>query len=86
MAKGKGPSIHEGVQGRDGLVVQPSRFGDRLPHRGSEVWVGRPAGSTPAMPRKRSTDEQIIGIFREAEAGGKTRELCRGHRIREQTS
>jgi hypothetical protein len=38
------------------------------------------------MPRKRSTDEQIIGIFREAEAGGKTRELCRGHRIREQTS
>ncbi len=34
---------------------------------------------------KRFTEEQVIGILKEAEAGGKTTELCRRHGISEQT-
>jgi putative transposase len=37
------------------------------------------------MKRKRFSEEQIIAILREQEAGGVTRELCRRHGISEQT-
>jgi putative transposase len=37
------------------------------------------------MKRKRFTEEQIIGILKEAEAGAKSAELCRRHGISEQT-
>jgi len=37
------------------------------------------------MRRKQFTEEQIIGILKEAEAGGKTTDLCRRHGISEQT-
>jgi putative transposase len=37
------------------------------------------------MRRKRFTEEQIIGILKEAEAGAKSRDLCRRHGISEQT-
>jgi len=33
------------------------------------------------MPRKRHTEEQIIGILKQAEAGTKTSDLCREHGI-----
>jgi putative transposase len=33
------------------------------------------------MKRARFTEEQIIGILREQEAGGKTAEVCRKHGI-----
>ena len=33
------------------------------------------------MPRKRYTEEQIIGILKQAEAGVKTADLCREHGI-----
>ena len=33
------------------------------------------------MARKRHTEEQIIGILKEADAGMKTEELCRKHGI-----
>ena len=35
------------------------------------------------MKRKRFTEEQIIGILKEAEAGGKKQEICRKHGISE---
>ena len=35
------------------------------------------------MKRKRHTEEQIIGILREHEAGMKTADLCRKHGISE---
>jgi putative transposase len=37
------------------------------------------------MKAKRYTEEQIIGVLGEAEAGAKTRELCRKYRISDVT-
>ncbi len=37
------------------------------------------------MGRKRYTEEQIIGVLNEAEAGAKTGELCRKHGVSEAT-
>ena len=37
------------------------------------------------MKRKRFTEEKIIGILKESEAGAKNQELCRKHGISEQT-
>lgn len=37
------------------------------------------------MKRKRFTEEQIIGILREQEAGAKTADICRRHGIAEAT-
>ena len=37
------------------------------------------------MARKRYTEEQIIGVLNEAEAGAKTSELCRKHGVSEAT-
>ena len=37
------------------------------------------------MKRKRFSEEQIIGILKEAEAGVKNQDICRRHGITEQT-
>ena len=37
------------------------------------------------MKRKRFSEEGIIGILKESEAGTKNQELCRKHGINEQT-
>ena len=37
------------------------------------------------MKSKRFTEEQIIGVLKEGEAGAKTKDLCRKHGISEQT-
>lgn len=37
------------------------------------------------MKSKRFTEEQIIGVLKEAEAGAKTKELCRKHGISDAT-
>lgn len=37
------------------------------------------------MRQKRFTEEQIIGVLKESEAGAKAREICRRHGISEQT-
>jgi putative transposase len=37
------------------------------------------------MKKKRFSEEQIIGVLKEAEAGAKTKELCRQHGISDQT-
>ena len=37
------------------------------------------------MKAKRFTEKQIIGVLREADAGAKTKELCRRHGISEAT-
>ena len=37
------------------------------------------------MKRKRFSEEQIVGVLKEHEAGGTAREICRRHGISEQT-
>ena len=37
------------------------------------------------MKSKRFTDEQIIGVLKEGEAGARTKDLCRKYGISEQT-
>ena len=37
------------------------------------------------MKRKRFSEEQIIGVLKEAEAGAKVREVCRKHGISDAT-
>ena len=37
------------------------------------------------MPRKRHTEEQIIGILKQAEAGAKTADICREYGISDVT-
>jgi putative transposase len=37
------------------------------------------------MKRKRFSEEQIIRVLKESEAGAATKELCRRHGIHEQT-
>ena len=37
------------------------------------------------MPRKRYTEEQIIAVLKEAEAGMKTMDICRKHGISDAT-
>ena len=37
------------------------------------------------MKGKRATEEQIIGVLKESEAGAATKEFCRRHGISEQT-
>jgi putative transposase len=37
------------------------------------------------MKRKRFTEEQIIAVLKESEAGAKNQDLCRKHGITEQT-
>ena len=37
------------------------------------------------MPRKRYTEEQIIAVLKEAEAGAKVAEICRQHGISDGT-
>lgn len=37
------------------------------------------------MKSRRYTEEQIIGVLKEADAGAKTKELCRKYGISEQT-
>jgi putative transposase len=37
------------------------------------------------MKRKRFTEEQIIGILKEAEAGARNQDICRKHGISEHT-
>ena len=51
---------------------------------GEDLGLGCPRGG-PRDASETFTEEQIIGILKEAEAGGKTTELCRRHGISEQT-
>jgi putative transposase len=44
-----------------------------------------PLGEDQAMKRSRFSEEQIIGVLKEHEAGTKTADLCRKHGISEAT-
>jgi putative transposase len=44
-----------------------------------------PSKENQAVKKSRFSEEQIVGILKESEAGMATRELCRKHGIAEQT-
>ena len=46
-------------------------------------WLRMPAGRSPRCAESGFTEEQIIGILKEAEAGAKTTDLCRRNGLSE---
>lgn len=57
------------------------------PRKFLQKWVESPShGKGRTMEPSRFTDEQIIGILREQEAGAATADVCRKHGIRRQAA